>query len=221
MPKLTPITASILAIGVLAVSYCVYALESKRVNAALGETLPLSESLDTIPLSFPGWDGKDTPLDEAVIKVAAADEHINRWYWNDRQGEGLHLYVCYYGHPRTHVGHYPEICYPSAGWKQQMAARDNLQVEDLTIPADIHHFQRDGSTVTVVSFFVVGGQYTNDKEVAKRAAHRSIDKENRNYLAQVQISISGELPVTHVTDLISRFLSHLLPHLNNCLPQGA
>ena len=184
--------------------------------------LPLQKPLSELPYTLEDWQGKDVPLSEAVLKIAAADDHVSRYYRNRRTGDVVNLYIPYYGNPRTMVGHYADRCYPATGWKTTEDRVENIPrggtQTNGELPAVLNRFERGPAKVTVISFHIVGGTYTADREVAERASHQAVTSENRNYLMQVWLTFAGH-PLRHELLRVSgEFLEALLPVLESHLP---
>ena len=224
MPRLNTKTAPVLAIGLLLASYGWYCHEAELVGGVLRKSLPLRRSLGELPLNLGDWQGSEAPLDESVVKVAKADDHISRSYYNRRTGDVLKVYIPYYGNPRTLVGHYPDVCYPAAGYTKQMSRVENVPRSDASekaCPVVVYYFEKGPTKVTVISFHIVGGICTASREVVRRETHRPIGAETGNYLAQVQITLSGYPPVGRALEIAGDFLSKLLPLLEeNHLPSS-
>jgi len=231
MPPLSVKVAAVLATCTLLLSGFWYTRDASYVRAAVGDALPIRKPLARLPLQIAGWKGQDVPLDETVVKIAGATDYINRRYSGLRPGEMLNLYISYYGNPRTTVMHYPDICYPSAGWKKLTsftASMGNRKAnEGPGWPAMIYRFEKSAANVTVISFFNVGGRYTADRDLATQATHRAIlpaendGNENRNYLLQVQITFFGVPPTDRVVQIAGGFLAELVPLLETHLPASA
>ena len=79
-----------------------------------------AEALSLFPATVGPWIGKDSPLDEDVVKTAAVDDYLNRFY---RSGKAeLGLYVGYYKSQRQGEAlHSPLQCLPGAGWEPMKA----------------------------------------------------------------------------------------------------
>jgi len=79
-----------------------------------------AEALSLFPATIGPWIGKDSPLDEDVVKTAAVDDYLNRFY---RSGTAeLGLYVGYYRSQRQGEAlHSPLQCLPGAGWEPMKA----------------------------------------------------------------------------------------------------
>jgi EpsI family protein len=81
---------------------------------------PDAEALALFPDTIGPWIGKDSPLDQDVVKTAAVDDYLNRSYRSDKAELGL--YVGYYRSQRQGEAlHSPLQCLPGAGWEPMKA----------------------------------------------------------------------------------------------------
>jgi EpsI family protein len=81
---------------------------------------PVAEALSLFPDNIDSWIGKDSPLDDEVVKIAAVDDYLNRFYRSDQRELGL--YVGYYRSQRQGEAlHSPLQCLPGAGWEPMKA----------------------------------------------------------------------------------------------------
>jgi EpsI family protein len=86
-----------------------------------------AESLVTFPAALGSWTGTDSPLEADVLKMAAVDDYMNRYY-RSNDGE-LGLYVGYYQSQREGEAlHSPLFCLPGAGWQPIENERLNLRM---------------------------------------------------------------------------------------------
>jgi EpsI family protein len=103
-----------------------------------------AESLSLFPATIGPWIGKDSPLDQDVIKTAAVDDYLNRNYRSDEAELGL--YVGYYRSQRKGEAlHSPLQCLPGAGWEPMRAEAFKLTTD------------ADGSASTVNKLIVQKG----------------------------------------------------------------
>ena len=221
--KLSVGKAAIAALACLAASYGIYRYEAAEVGAVLAGKLPLKRPFKELPLKLGAWKGKEVPLEASVVKVAAADDYLSRWYYNENTGESVRIYVPYYGNPRTMIGHYPDVCYPAGGWKMALSRVEDVRrgADETTVPALFYKFQKGAGRVAVMSFYIVGGQFTADRRAAERASHKAIDRENRNYLAQMQLTFAGDPPPERILRTTADFLGVFLPELESHLPDSS
>jgi len=222
LSRLSVRTAVAVGIGFLSISYIVYAREASRVGALVSQAVPLKRPLCEVPLRFEGWIGEDVRLDEGVVRVAGADDYINRRYRNTNTGEFLTLYVAYYGRHRSIVGHHPDRCYEAFGWRPQARSTETISRDGASggvlCSAALRRFSRGTEQVTVLSVYNAGGLFTADHEEASRAIHRGIDGGRLNYQLRIMISMAGNLPTPAALRASSGLLRSLLPALESHLP---
>jgi EpsI family protein len=87
-------------------------------RASLDSPQPITtaEPLVQFPAALGDWHGQDSVLEEEVIKVAAVDDYLNRYYRS--QNAELGLYIGYYQSQRQGESlHSPLFCLPGAGWQ--------------------------------------------------------------------------------------------------------
>jgi EpsI family protein len=81
---------------------------------------PKAEALSLFPQTIGPWIGRESPLDEDVVKTAAVDDYLSRSYRNEKAELGL--YVGYYRSQRKGEAlHSPLQCLPGAGWEPMKA----------------------------------------------------------------------------------------------------
>jgi EpsI family protein len=84
-----------------------------------------AELLVKFPLAVNGLTGADVPLAPDVIRTAAVDDHLNRFYKDATRGVGL--YVGYYRRQRQGEAlHSPLFCLPGTGWQPVMSRQVTL-----------------------------------------------------------------------------------------------
>jgi EpsI family protein len=107
---MTTTLRSVLLAGLLLVAW------AGRARLAAPRPAGDAESLSRFPPAIGGWSGQDSPLEPDVVKTAAVDDYMNRYY---RSGDVvLGLYVGYYKSQREGEAlHSPMQCLPGAGWE--------------------------------------------------------------------------------------------------------
>jgi EpsI family protein len=96
-----------------------------------------AEPLVQFPKTLGTWVGNDSALDAEVIKVAAVDDHLNRYY---RSAAGdMGLYIGYYSSQRQGEAlHSPLFCLPGAGWQPIKSDTVDLHA-GATAPRAVNH----------------------------------------------------------------------------------
>ena len=101
-------------------SVLLLATVAARGRLASPQAPPKAEALSLFPATIGAWIGKDSPLDEDIVKTAAVDDYLNRIYVSGKSELGL--YVGYYGSQRQGEAlHSPLQCLPGAGWEPMKA----------------------------------------------------------------------------------------------------
>jgi hypothetical protein len=78
----------------------------------------MGERFKQVPKEIGDWKGEDLPVDEQVKKTAGAVKYVSRSYKNSETGAQVVLWLIV-GHSRDICRHTPNICYPSAGFRQE------------------------------------------------------------------------------------------------------
>lgn len=183
-----------LAATVLLLAGVVYRVTSSRLRAIVDSSIALSVPLNAFPFTIENWAGKDVPINDTVLRVAATDDFLNRLYINSETSQWANVYVAYSARPRTMLGHRPQVCYVGGGWIHDGTEESQVILSaGRTIPCFVHRFhkptpQRD--EIVVLNFYIVNGQFTNDESVFSGVGWRTpnIAGDAARYVAQVQIS---------------------------------
>jgi hypothetical protein len=80
--------------------------------------------LKDLPRSLGSWhaaEGSDSELDPEIARLAGSSDHVIRTYEDEKTSEQVTALVLY-GLATSVFGHIPEVCYPSAGYKQSGAS---------------------------------------------------------------------------------------------------
>lgn len=108
-----------LACALLLGSAAVRLWQARRVGAEIvaGRMPPFT--LKDLPLEVGAWKGTDGELDPEIASGAGCTGNIARVYEDERTGLRLSVIVLYGPAASVYV-HAPEVCYPKAGYAQEM-----------------------------------------------------------------------------------------------------
>jgi EpsI family protein len=165
------------------------------------------EALQRLPMQIGDWTGQDVPLAETIVRKTGTDGHINRRYSRHGGLENVGLYIAYGITARALAGHRPENCYKGAGWT--LLDRQSMEVSLANgggLPCSIFNFSRGGlnaERIVVLDYFIVDGRLCGDASLLLSRAWRGSD--TVDYVAQVQISSTGNLPGDSATRIVSTF----------------
>jgi len=195
-----------------------------RVKAAMGQMLPLSQPLSTLPLKVGQWEGRDLPLDDEVRQLAGDDDSINRVYVQSHLARSVAVYVGYIGRPRARMGHRPDICYPAHGFQETAKESLELKIADgSSAPVVLYEFSAPalgGGRDLVLATFLINGHFSSDVSEANSYNTREPGILSRRdaYVARVQLSLRASADRAADVALLSDFAEHGLPLVMAAMP---
>lgn len=194
-----------------------YRVVASRLKLVVGTAVTLPMPLDCLPREVGHWVGEDVPIPANIQRVAGNDAFVNRLYTNRVSRQWANVYIAYTAHPRTMLGHRPQVCYVAAGWVHDRTDEGTLVSErGRKIPCLVHYFHRyapDREETAVLSFYIVNGQLTCDESVFSGVGWRTpnISGDPAHYVAQVQISSALENSARAAAECIAEPVLDLLP----------
>jgi EpsI family protein len=113
-----------------------------------GERIPHEKQLANFSLTSSEWiPMRDEALDAETLDVLKADDTLSRVYQNQSTGEGVNLFVAYFGTQRTgKTPHSPKNCLPGSGWVPSESGMMQVPIEG-------------ANPITVNRYVVSRGQY--------------------------------------------------------------
>ena len=144
-----------------------------------------------LPLRIGEWQGKEKPVEEAVVKGADCDDYISRTY--SRGAEVVQLWIAYGVRARDLMPHRPEVCYPGNGYTLEDTRSVELPIGGgQRLECRTYQFSRGGlgaGPMTVLNYYIVDGQYSPDVSLLRSKALRGSG--GIRYMAQVQVVATG------------------------------
>ena len=205
----------VLALILLILSGVGYRVLASRLKYTVETPIKLPVSLSAFPTEIGNWTGKDIPIPENLLRVARTDDFLNRLYVNRTNNQWANVYIPYTAHPRTMLGHRPQVCYPAGGWiHDSTEPSEVISSSGRKIPCLIHRFHKPASQndeIVVLNFYILNGQLTAVESGFSGVGWRTpnIGGDSARYVAQVQISSILENSVRKtardMTDLILDF----------------
>lgn len=178
-----------------------YQLVAIRMSMLAKTPIELGVPLSEFPKRIDHWIGRDVPISETVLKVAASDDFLSRLYVNESNNQWANVYVAYTAQPRTMLGHRPRVCYTANGWIHENT--EHVQVisnSGRKIKCLLHNFQKSApktEEIVVLNYYIVNGWPTDDETVFSGLGWRTpnVNGNPARYVAQVQISSVLEVSV--------------------------
>ncbi len=202
-----------------------YRVLAAKIDVALAQTVPLLQSLSTVPLQLGPWQGQDIPLDETVRRIAGEDDYLNRQYVNDGTGRSIGLYVGYLGRPRSRMGHRPDVCYITHGFKQLSEEPVVIDGSDgERMPALLYEFeppQMGAPHQLVMVLYSVNGKYVNSVASANSYNTRGAGLISRDasYAGRIQVAMSASGDRTSDVRTLSTFAAMVAEPIEALMPE--
>jgi len=178
-----------------------YRLVATKMKVIVSTQIKLDIPLSEFPIRIGRWIGRDVPISETVLKVAANDDFLSRLYVNESNNQWANVYIAYTARPRTMLGHRPQVCYPANGWTHENTEHVKvISNSGRSIRCLLHNFQKSTpktEEIIVLNYYIVNGRLTDDESVFSGLGWRTpnIDGNPARYVAQVQISSLLEMSV--------------------------
>jgi hypothetical protein len=141
-------------------------------------------------------------------------------------GPSVQILLIHCGDARDMIGHYPPICYPSAGWVQIPVQHDTdiaLRVNNVRLPVHQYSFQCFGErgrveTIRIFNAFILpDGRVTRQIDELNRQSERlAVSVQG---VAQLQVITSASVPLDEAIDAAGEILSGM-PQLFDALKVG-
>ncbi len=197
-----------------------YQFVAVKMNMFVTTPIKLKVPLSEFPKRIGQWVGRDVPISETIIEVAANDDFLSRLYVNESNNQWANVYIAYTARPRTMLGHRPQVCYPANGWTHENT--EHVQVisnSGRTVRCLLHNFQKstpETETIVVLNYYIVNGQLTDDETVFSGLGWRTpnVDGNPARYVAQIQISSLLEMSVRSAAKDFADLVSGYFPHEN-------
>ncbi len=175
-------------------------------------------AVEQIPYKVGPWLGQDVDVAPAAVKLLQPNALVQRHYTDQTSGRPLQLLIVHCGNTLDMQGHYPPVCYPAHGWKQDSSEPLSVTAEGVRLPATLYRFTRvvDGveRAMSVINFFVVprdDEQFFADMGALNRAS-RSVVTAG---LGAAQVQIVSLDPQSNLREdpAVGRFLEAVGPVL--------
>ena len=222
----------------------------ERVNRLKEANLsvPLKQSLSTVPGELGGWitvegmnEKQKMKLSKEIEYISGINDYLNRIYVKkgsasakattvtDSSGKeiGLHVYAAYWGGIRNVAPHNPLVCMRGSGWTISGAYRREVELKMAggtdKVSVNVNMFGRDYDKQMIVWW-----EYIHGKNVSSPLAERFrwilplFLGGKAGSVVQVQISKDVETGESEdqVYETIVGFAKELAPEIGKCLPEA-
>lgn len=175
----------------------------------------VTAAIESVPNTFGTWKGTPVPIPAPARKLLQPSAMLAREYTNIAQGLSATLVIVHCPDTRDLAGHYPDRCYPAAGWARVgQPTETSVTVAGTSLPLRRYEFVKhslDLETRQVVygTFLIPGkGVVPSMEAVYERAA----DYRSRLYGAtQVQVILGDGFPVREEERVVKELLEQAWP----------
>lgn len=206
----------LIAAGILILGGTAYRMSASRLDTVTIRPIVLPVPLNNFPTEINGWIGRDIPIAEHIQRVAGNDDFLNRLFIHEFTNQWVSVYVAYSAHPRTMLGHRPQVCYVAGGWVHERTIESEFVSSNGQVtPCRLHRFSKPGfatkedEEIVVLNFYILNGQVTSDESNFSGLSWRTpnIAGDPARYVAQVQISSTLENSVRNAAkEMTSRIM---------------
>jgi hypothetical protein len=170
--------------------------------------------IEAVPARFDGWVGQQVPVPAQAVDLLKPNALLSRHYVHRETGRSVSLLIAHCQTARDLAGHYPPICYPSAGWVARGEQAAPLPWSGGTMPFMRYTFRRSLATsdtmVDVWNVLMVrGSEPSPDMRTVRRQAE--------GYLThffgagQVQFLFDSRIPREQQQAIIAEFRPVIQP----------
>lgn len=196
-------------------------------EAALRQT-QIAAAFADVPLFINGtWVGRDEQVAPEAQRLLRPNAMLSRRYEKlGARGASAQVLVVHCGDARDMIGHYPPVCYPSAGFleHEMLADRDlHLSVGGLELPVRQYRFHRardrgSEEQLRIFNAFILpDGTITRDIDDINRQSERlAVTVQG---VAQLQVVTPAAMPLTQSIEVANELLGGM-PRLFDALNVG-
>jgi EpsI family protein len=198
------------------------------VEVGMGEKVPLSRPLSSIPQKLGSFEGVDVTIPPDMQLVIGAMDTLKRSYLLARKPRDvqIELYIAYFGGIRGTAPHHPDVCMPTGGWDMISSEVVPLKVAgfgDKPILVRRDAFEHISSQQKRL---VVWWEYIHGENVASRMMQRlkwvlpKFMGGKRGSILQVQVGMDFSGDMEECWAASTDFIGNLGPYLHDVLPAG-
>lgn len=194
-------------------------VDAPQVRGADAYFRRVAGAIEQVPYRVGDWIGRDVEAQAAAVRLLRPNKLMQRRYTDPATSEEINLLIVHCGDVRDMTGHYPPVCYPAHGWKQERdATLETFALLGQSAQARVYRFDlmREGASrrMTVFNFFVIpgpGGPATSDMDDLERATQRRASATLGS--AQVQILTGERMSEDQRRTVVGEFVRAMEPAL--------
>lgn len=197
-----------------------------KLKAEPAAPVALEQPLATLPMRMGAWQGHEIPVDPRVMQVAGTDDHVTRRYVHEHSRDLVDVFFAYTSRPINMVGHHPEKCYPSNGWRAEGSKQITVSRSDgKPLQCNIHYFSREDVVTegrVVLNYFVLQGKHTTQWTDfwGPKWRQPNLSRDPNYYVAQLQVvgAVPSSAEYDRAEESVTRFAAISAPYVDSILP---
>jgi len=150
-------------------------------SPSAGDSAPYLKSVRdayaSTPMRLGNWLGTDVPVPASAITLLRPNVLLSREYVDLENGRKVTFLLVHCSDARDILGHYPPVCYPSAGWVEQSREQKQWTVNGVSIPGYEYRFASAPgsglpSLVVMNTMLLPDGAFHEDMDAVRKTAAR-------------------------------------------------
>lgn len=173
----------------------------------------VAAAVEAVPMLIGRWVGDQWEVPREAQELLKPNAILSRTY-TSLGGSAVHVLMVHCSDSRDMVGHYPPICYPSAGWEMEPVSEQEeltLRAGSMELPVRQYRFRgirergREDNIRIFSTFILPDGSVTPDKDDMYSQSERlSVAVQG---VAQFQVITSGLVPLEQAISDAEEILS--------------
>lgn len=158
-----------------------------------GKVNPPSKDVDTLPAVLGDWRAvKDVPLDRETANVMGAGDSVSRVYRN-ASGESASVHIAVWTDFKDGPTglHYPEVCYPNAGWQILETQMTRPSPSGEGPPLRLMLMEQSGGTIVTGHWYEMGPSHFFSRNEAREVQREYWGERELPFVAKVLIQVSA------------------------------
>jgi hypothetical protein len=135
------------------------------------------DAYEATPMRLGNWLGVDVAVPASAVTLLRPNVLLSREYVDLENGRKVSFLLVHCSDARDILGHYPPVCYPSAGWIEQSRQQKTWTVNGISIPGYEYRFASApggglSSLVVMNTMLLPDGAFHQDMDAVRKTAAR-------------------------------------------------
>jgi hypothetical protein len=180
--------------------------------AALQRREAIAATMHDVPFFLGPWIGRDEAVPPEAQELLRPNAIFSRTY-QKYGGLRLHVLIVHCSDARDMIGHYPPVCYPSAGWVPERvpgSSEDAIELGRVRLPVRLYQFQRmrehgREDRIRICNAFILPGGIVSREisDINRQSERRAVSAQG---VAQLQVIVPAGLDRTEAMEAAGELL---------------